>query len=295
MRIDLKDRIKANIAKAVYLLYDRHILKRRANLQIMSIDDTISVLRNSEKSMVRFGDSDVQVIRGSEVPYQKYDVQLAQRMKKVISAHDENFMVAIPDIFDHLDKYIPRTRSFWKDHLLFCRKYYETLCSADIEYGNAFVSRCYMIFQDKAKCREQFFGIREIWKGKDIVIVEGTATHNGVANNLLDNAGSISRIICPPKSAYAKYNEILATCLKFSKDKLFLLSLGPTAKPLAEDLFHAGYRVLDIGNLDMEYEWFLQGATDKVKLPKHEVIGEESNRAAGYQNYLDQIRYVIEN
>ena len=59
---------------------------------------------------------------------------------------------------------------------------------------------------------------------------------------------------------------------------------------LAERLFLEGYRALDIGNLDMEYEWYLRQANQKEGIAKHDVIGEEANRAAGYNEYLAQIK-----
>ena len=41
--------------------------------------------------------------------------------------------------------------------------------------------------------------------------------------------------------------------------------LGPTAKILSYNLFKKGYRVLDIGHIDSEYEWMKMGADTKVK------------------------------
>ena len=43
------------------------------------------------------------------------------------------------------------------------------------------------------------------------------------------------------------------------KDKLFLLALGPSATVLTYDLCNAGYQAVDIGHIDLEYEWFLKG------------------------------------
>jgi hypothetical protein len=42
--------------------------------------------------------------------------------------------------------------------------------------------------------------------------------------------------------------------------------MGPTAKPLAYELALEGFQALDIGNLDIEYEWFLKGDKTKVKI-----------------------------
>lgn len=69
-----------------------------------------------------------------------------------------------------------------------------------------------------------------------------------------------------------------------SEGSFVLLSLGVTAKFLAEDLYREGYRVIDIGNLDMEYEWFLQGTYDKVPVEKHKITGEEENKKPDISN-----------
>ena len=134
---------------------------------------------------------------------------------------------------------------------------------------------------------------RVVWNDKHVVVVDGPGSHNGVGNDLLDMAAGVERIICPPKDAYDFYQEILDGCRKFPKDRLFLLSLGVTAKFLAEDLYRDGYRVIDIGNLDMEYEWFLQKTYEKTPVKKHGITGEEENRKAGYAEYLEQIKLMI--
>ena len=74
---------------------------------------------------------------------------------------------------------------------------------------------------------------------------------------------------------------------------MFLVSLGVTAKFLVEKLFNEGYRALDIGNLDMEYEWYLQNADHKEPVYKHSVSGAEANQKAGYDEYLQQIQKRI--
>ena len=79
----------------------------------------------------------------------------------------------------------------------------------------------------------------------------------------------------PVENAFDKYNEILLEANKQDKDKLFLLVLGPTATVLAYDLYKAGYQTVDIGHVDIEYEWFLRNATEKIKI-KGKYMGESA-------------------
>ena len=95
-------------------------------------------------------------------------------------------------------------------------------------------------------------------------------TRFGVGNDLLDNAVRIRRIEAPAVSSFDKYEEILETAKEAAgekKDILFLIALGPTACVLAWDLFKEGYQAIDIGHLDLEYEWFLKGTGEICPVP----------------------------
>lgn len=91
------------------------------------------------------------------------------------------------------------------------------------------------------------------------MFIEGDRTRMGVGNDLFSNAGSIERIIAPNEDAFDVYEGIYKAALTYGKDRLILIALGPTATVLAYDLAKAGYWALDIGHLDLEYEWYLKG------------------------------------
>lgn len=287
----MKEKIKSILADIVYWLYEKKILKN--HIHVMSIDETVDELLTSEKSIVRFGDSDIVMMCGRETIVQDKAPELGKKISELMSCKQESLLVGIPDIFEGLEQYTPSSRRFWKNHLLIFRKVYVKYCVAEHLYCNAFLSRMYYNFSDKNKCGIWIQKFRKVWEQRDIVVVEGAGTHNGVENNLLDNAASIVRIVCPPVNAYQVYGKIMEACLHFQKDRMFLISLGSTAKALVSDLVKEGYRVIDIGNLDMEYEWYLSKAEKKVPLAKHSVIGKEANEKAGYNEYLKQVyRYI---
>lgn len=134
--------------------------------------------------------------------------------------------------------------------------------------------------------------LKRIWNNKDVVFVEGEGTRSGYGNDLFSNTASIKRIVCPAVNAFDKYDEILNTCLEFDKNKLFIIALEPTATVLAYDLAKQGYRALDLGHLDIEYEWFLRGT--KKKIPIKDKYVNETKRGKVItkikdENYLLQI------
>lgn len=284
----MKQKIKDILGAILYFLYEKDILHNK--IKVHSIDETIEELLHTEKSMVRFGDGEIVMIKGRDLVLQKAQPEIAEGLKKILAYPYDDLIVTIPGVFDTLSDHTKESRQFWRDHLLMCRKTYEKYCNPDRVYYSTFISRCYYFAKDKNRCAQWYDGIRDIWKDRSVVVVEGERSHNGVGNDLLDRAAGVERIICPPKDAYGSLNRILEACMQYDRDRLFLLSVGVAAKFIAVELFEKGYRVLDIGNLDMEYEWYVRGADHKIPLEKHEIVGEEANREAGYTEYLQQIK-----
>ena len=78
---------------------------------------------------------------------------------------------------------------------------------------------------------------------------------------------------------------------------MILLALGPTATLLSFELSKLGYRALDLGHFDIEYEWFLRGCTKKEKIENkytNEIEGGNKTEKILDQEYLNQIKTIIE-
>ena len=258
------------------------------------MEDTIDELVTTNKSLVRFGDGEIVVLKGKGIAFQQPSAEISEGLKRIISYSHDDLIVALPQMFEGVQQFKPQSGQFWKEHLLTNRKIYKQCCNKNRVYGNAFFSRFYYAYKDKGVCGEWISKIKLLWKDKDIVIVEGITSHNGVGNDLFEGVRSIERILCPATNAMQVYDEIVAVCKTYSKNSLFLLSVGITAKFLAEELYLSGYRVIDIGNLDMEYEWYLRKADSKVKIAKYDLASDEDNRKAGYTEYLVQVKARIE-
>ncbi len=109
--------------------------------------------------------------------------------------------------------------------------------------------------------------------------MEGTGSKLGFYNDLFEGAASIRRIVCPAENAFNYYHAILETTLDKAKgmDFLVLIALGPTATVLAHDLAEHGVQSIDVGHIDIEYEWFQMKATSKVPVPWR-YVNETGNR-----------------
>ena len=114
----MKRKIKDILAAMACFLYEKGILHNR--IQVHTIDETIDELLNTEKSMVRFGDGEIVMIKGVDLMLQKAAPEIGEGLARILAWPYDDLLVTIPGIFDTLSDPHYASWPFWKDHLLFC-------------------------------------------------------------------------------------------------------------------------------------------------------------------------------
>ncbi len=286
----IKNKLSYEIEKLIYSINFKKAEKCYPLQNVSSIDETLDKLLGSDCSICRYGDGEFKVMLGKSNGFQAKDKKLAKRLKEVILTQEDGVLLCIPNVTSDTPLRTKSAVSFWN---FFLKQYgagVTKLLSPKIKYYNAHVTRLYMDYQPSGKSGEWFEKLKKVWKEKDLLIVEGEKTRLGVGNDLFDGAASIKRILCPSKSAFSVYDDILESVKANWHGELVLIALGQTATVLAYDLHVSGIRALDIGHIDIEYEWFLQGAKEKtavegkfVKEVTDQLDSEED------EDYLNQI------
>ena len=288
--LSLRKKIGSLIGYVVYF-FNVYIRKNRRTPIVLSINDTINLIKKEKLSVIRFGDGEISLMENYDLAFQKKNQDLAIKLRTILQTNLKGLLICVPDIFKKLNGLTKRSFWFWIRHLFKYEHIWSNLLSYKQTYGNAFITRPYLEFIDKSSCKNIFKKLFSIWEGKDIVLIEGEKSRLGVGNDMFSNVKSLQRILCPPENAFSKYDAIKNEAIKISRDKLILISLGPTAKVLAYDLFLIGYRVIDIGHIDMEYEMFLRKETKltKVKYKYFNEINERNPEYCDNPQYLSQI------
>lgn len=264
---------------------------------IRSAREAIEEVIQKGKSLVRFGDGEFATMEGQiRAKFQtEVDQKLAQRLYEVLRNQEENIVTAIADNYGNLDKYTINSQREIRMYMTpEVRKSHMRLLLPGKVYYNAYLSRPYALYADKdaQKMKEKFLHLRGLWEKRDCVFIEGEKTRMGVGNDLFKNAKSIARILAPAENAFKVYERLFYIAKQCKKDVLFLLALGPTATVLAYDLAMAGYQALDIGHLDLEYEWYLQGTGGRTAVPhkyNNEYPGGEQVQEIADAVYEEQI------
>ena len=285
-----------NIYEKMYVygekMNDYKLKKQLGTPLIMTIDETLDYILKNKCSVSRFGDGELKIVVGDGIRFQKYDPVLAQRLQEILKQSSSNHLVCVTDIFDNIRWMMPTSYEYTWRVVAKYRESWTKFLDLKRQYGNTFMTRCYMDHQNKSSSQRWFKKLKEIWEKQEIVFVEGEKSRLGYRNDLFNNVISIERILCPAKDAFSYYDDILQAVLKLNKNKLILLALGPTATVLAYDLSKLGYRALDIGHVDIEYEWFLRGATEKIRIEykyTNEALGGDSVEKLYDFEYKSQI------
>jgi glycosyltransferase family protein len=263
----LEQKIRYNLQVEFYnLLYLISRKKQKIVPSVHTIEETIREIITNNASVSRFGDGEMLLIGRKSIRFQGESERLSQRLLEVLKSQEKNHLICISDAFEELGRYTRRARRFWRTHFYLYGDLWDKHLMPGRTYFNTFITRPYIDFKSKERCGLWFNMLKTVWDKRDVVFVEGEKSRLGVGNDLFDNASTIKRILCPPVNAFGKYDLILNKALEQDKNVLFLLALGPTATVLAYDLHKQGYQAIDVGHVDIEYEWYRMGATHKVSV-----------------------------
>ena len=255
-------------------------------LNILSPEDTLNEIINNNRSISRFGDGEFNLILGHKIGFQEVNLKLIKKLKKVLKSREKGLLIGIflPYNNKYVKPFIYSVKRYIIKWIESRKKDIFSLIDLNREYYSSFITRFYIFYKDKSKVPDYIKKFKQIWEKRDILIIEGEKSRLGVGNDLFNNSKSIKRILCPVKNAFKVYDKIIYQMKKIDKSNLILLALGPTSTVLAYDLYKLGFQVIDIGHIDIEYEWFLRKAKKRIKIDNKYV-----NEVKGDRNKIGNI------
>lgn len=300
--------LKKHIWRLIFTPYYRIMYYRtkkdRINLHILNSAETVLYIIKNKCSVCRYGDGEFQMIThylnhklGDSFhvdTFQEYSTKLASRLTEVLKSENNKILICIPYSFKNSSVYRGYERTFFERDWLFRKSF--ILQEKYKLYGDSCFTRFFLKRTD-INAKSYIALLKSIWNNRNILIVEGKQSRLGFGNDLFENTVSVRRILCPATNAFDKYDEILSEVQKTPKEYLCLLALGHTATVLAFDLSNLGYQAIDIGHIDVEYEWYLMGAKEKVPIPNKYVNEVKEGRIHSElkdDSYNKQIIAIIE-
>lgn len=232
-------------------------LENAKKIKVLNADDSLEFLCRSNASLARFGDGEISLMFGNDIPCQVFEEKLGEKLKKALTSFDDNLLIGIPNLFS---SYEYANLCLKRHDRVFYGRYTPLLIPMlSKERVYSFAGFTFPYINVGCNGNEEYFDsyyekFRQIWDKKDIVVVCGDRTFKEIQYNIYDNAKSIEYICAPTNNAFREYDEILSLIKTKEKDKIIILILGPTATALAYDLAQIGYQALDLGHLCKDYD-----------------------------------------
>lgn len=244
-------------------LLSHEIPERRLDIQkpnIMNIEGTIEHLISTKSSFARFGDGELALINGKDIPFQSASPALSEKLKKTINTSEDGLMIGINYHYYYADlsNLLPVVKKFYRSSVPQFRKVLDAHIHNEKQYYSAAMTQAYSFFEHYDFAMH-FERLKRIWQERNITIICGKTVFNEIENNIFDCASNIDYIHAPSLNAFDDYNEILDKASQAEKDTLIILILGPTAKPLVYDLHMMGYQAIDLGHIAKDYDAYVKG------------------------------------
>lgn len=212
---------------------------------ILSPEETIDVIVNSNKSVARFGDGEILImLKGSGV-FQLYNEDLRRRLFEVLNYDGEDFLVCLPGLM--FWRYLGMDDSFVFMNLPRFRNFLKNNLSPKKHYGETNFYLDYRVFEK----------LRSVWDGKDIILVGCPEALSKIQYDIYDNAKSIDYVFCRNRDCFSQYDWIVSEVKSAYKDgAIVILQAGMTGTVLAYDFMKLGMRALDLGHLQKAYDLY---------------------------------------
>lgn len=231
-------------------------IEKRSGIKILSVDETIELLEKKPKSFVRLGDGELNLIKGEGQPFQRYNEEVATRLKQLLSVPNENIYVGINRAYymGFKDDYHRRwAYTFRKDNEIFCNE--------NITYVDAGVTNGKLSSQDNDEREAAFERWKTLFKEKKILVVCGNKILDKLEYDVFEYAKEKVFLYGPKTNAWDEHERIINTILtEYDKEYLILFILGMGGKAMIPELTEKGYMCWDIGHLAKYYDAYRKGA-----------------------------------
>ena len=215
--------------------------------------DTINDIITNKKSIIRFGDGELKLVRDENCSLDLGFAKNSNRMRNTlieILNNDDEVYVAILNIYKgniHKLRCIEdRNDNDW--YLSFLERHYECLkyYKPSKQYYSAFIFRPQFPI---GLLNEEYINLfKKIWENKKICIINNNEyiKYESIFNNVVD----CKFIKCKERNALDDDELIMNQSLQLDKDVLFIIMAGPAAKIWCWELTKKGYQCIDCGNIE---------------------------------------------
>jgi hypothetical protein len=226
-------------------------------LMILDKNQTMNLIESTGKSFIRTGDGEVNLMKGSDHPFLKYNSEVAKILIDTLEHPKANLYVGV-----NRNYFVPLApmggENYYRRHAYDFRKFYMAHCDKKATYIDA---TCTSLGIENTKEEQQahFDRWRHLFADRDIVVVCGEGILDKLEYDIFELARSKEFVYGPRTDAWDKRDELMSRITSISKDKLIVFILGQSGKAMIVQLADMGYTCWDVGHLAKYYNAFMTG------------------------------------
>ena len=155
---------------------------------ILDDEQTVDKLCNTTKSIARFGDGELMIIAGRNIPFQQYDEKLANRLREILLNNNANLLIGINHWYFH-PVYNPKQNDLSRNFMLYSMPKHRKNLIQFIDFSKQYCDAGFTgLRTGQTEKNIGFFNkIRTIWNKKEVVLVGCREAFNTYKYDLFDN------------------------------------------------------------------------------------------------------------
>lgn len=226
-------------------------------LTILNTDQTLDLIEKTNKSFVRTGDGEIKAMMGENHAFQKYEKEVTNRLINLLEQPGDNILVGV-----NRNYFIPLNQMddnrYYRRNAYDFRRFYDKHCNVDNLYIDACCTGDRYKYNDKKTIKKLYERWKNLFKGRDLVIICGEGILNSLEYDIFELANSKDYIYGPKINAWDKHDEIINEITNnISKDKILIFILGQAGKAMIPELTDMGYVCWDVGHLAKYYNAYM--------------------------------------
>lgn len=265
-----KTELKRSIAKIIFnkAFLDKNVYNLIPN--IYDANETLDALINTNKSYIRFGDGEFNMLFGKRNVFEKQNKLFEYKFEEILKNKNDDILVGIPKCHFYTQHGLLQITKNWITNVTIpdiihnnILKFLNTSTQYADSYATILASQ---IEGTYINLDEYFEKIALIFKDKDVMLLTGDIRILTWQNNIFRYAKSITtKIYDMPKNSIDNYNSILRDIYQIVNGKIIVISFGPTGKLLAYDLNTIfGVRTLDFGHMFKLYDIYMHDKLNTI-------------------------------
>lgn len=226
---------------------------------ILSKADSLKLIIKNKKSFVRTGDGECKIMEGMDQPFQKYEKEIADKLKQLLSQPREDLYVGINrNYFIPLRSRDDMQSNYYRRHGFEHRETYYKYLNVDMTYLDATVTTYTLGMRRNEEIDAFFNEWKSAFEGQDLIIVCGEGILENLQYDIFTLARSKKFIYGPRKNAWDQHDSIMEKIKNETpQNHLVVFILGMAGKAMIPELTDLGYVCWDLGHLAKYYNAYL--------------------------------------